>query len=300
MHNVDDIALVVKAQSFELLDDAGNTIMTLAVDVPFTGFAGLEMHHLDPQVGDSILAWSVGDSGTDDQTTLLRGPIGPGFTASPELQFETHAGYQFAELSPGVANTPNSATATITAIVRRDNGAANVTLTAYDNPAASAIVSVNDDGVGNQYVTLAGDTIKRADPTGTVVDLIYAETMTTLTGSLASPIAGFANMVLFNFTTTIPNAVVEVSGAANFLCTGAGGVNLQARLALDGSPTTAVLDVEQSATAVAVGDRRNMTLSPVYLVVATPGAHVAGLQVAKGGGTATWSASGYASLCVRQ
>src|SRR5688500_13863166 len=81
-------AVIVSAETFELIDGDGNTVAEFGeVDPLFGSDAfGIQMEHLDPTVSDSQLFWTVStpaETVEEVQAVGLRGPTSSAFASLP-------------------------------------------------------------------------------------------------------------------------------------------------------------------------------------------------------------------------
>ena len=196
MHSTQStFAVIVSAETFELLNAAGEVVgrlAAIAASFAFVGGSGLEMLHLDATVNDSALGWTQLDPDGTGQQVTLRGPSDIGVTDPPNVLLSTDPTTSRARLragrklaSPAIAVVDTSTTTagnaqitmqatagnfaatlvSVEAIAGGNGGTANVKVDGWTGEAF-----LNGSGVGAGDVSLRVGTLKRvrAQPGGLV------------------------------------------------------------------------------------------------------------------------------------
>lgn len=184
-------AVIVSAETFELLNSAGvvvGRLAAVAASFAFAGGSGLEMLHLDATVQDSALAWTQNNPDGTGQQVTLRGPSDIGVTDPPNVLLDVSPTTSRARLragrkaaSPAIAvvdaTTSNTGNAQITALASA--GSFSSTLVSVEAVASgnggTASMKVdgwtgeaflNASGVGGSDVSLRVGTIRRVRAVG--------------------------------------------------------------------------------------------------------------------------------------
>lgn len=255
-------AVIVSAETFELLNAAGVTVGRLAAvaaSFAFSGGSGLEMLHLDATVQDSALAWTQNNPDGTGQQVTLRGPSDIGVTDPPNVLLDVSPTTSRARLRAG-RKAASPAIAAVDATTS-DTGNAQISLTASAGSFTSTLVSVeavaggnggtasmkvdgwtgeaflNASGVGSSDVSLRVGTIRRVRAVGGDIGIypgaagrlyLNATPVRCQSGQAASALAGSVAVGFRSFigpaiaVNLEPGDFCMVSMSARILCSAAG------------------------------------------------------------------------------
>jgi hypothetical protein len=144
------VAGTISANTFQLLDAAGEVVAELGTEpafVDFVGGASLDMRHLDATITDSALAWTQNNPDGSTQQVVLKGPTLTTVTDAPTLLLErTGAGVSRARIRSG---RPVASPAPVASVDTFTDTAGNATVQVLATAGGFVDADINLQATGN-------------------------------------------------------------------------------------------------------------------------------------------------------